>query len=254
MKVLDFGLAKPLEVAAFRRAARSCRRSPRPSDDAGWRHPRYRRLHGAGAGEGETGRQAERRLGVRVRVLRDADRGGGSTGGRGWGARGGVVCGAGEGGAPAGRVPLPKRTGRAGGERKGRRPRVACSAAPFFVYRRAPRGLRPARGQRVARVPLWRRAAVAATVIFVALAAGYAGWRLRPAPSRPVMRLAITMPEHEVFTPGPSAPLAISRRHADGLHGERAALFACLRSARRDPRRRRGKSRVRKRESPVLFA
>jgi eukaryotic-like serine/threonine-protein kinase len=109
-------------------------------------------------------------------------------------------------------VPLPIRTVIAGCLTKDRRQRVADLSAALFVFdHRAHLASAAGSSPRVARGPLWRRAAVAATVIFVALAAGYAGWRLRPAPSRPVMRLAITMPEHEVFTPGPSAPLAISR-------------------------------------------
>ena len=37
-------------------------------------HPRHRRLHGAGAGEGQAGGQARGHLGVRLRAVRDADR------------------------------------------------------------------------------------------------------------------------------------------------------------------------------------
>ena len=122
-------------------------------------------------------------------------------------------------------VPLPIRTVIAGCLTKDRRQRVADLSAALFVFdHRAHLASAAGSSPRVARVPLWRRAAVAATVIFVALAAGYAGWRLRPAPSRPVMRLAITMPEHEVFTPGPSAPLAISR---DGTRMAYTASALC---------------------------
>ena len=43
-------------------------------DDAAGHDSRHRRLHVPGAGEGPAGRQAQRRVGVRLRALRDADR------------------------------------------------------------------------------------------------------------------------------------------------------------------------------------
>ena len=79
--MLDFGLAKPAwaprcdEPGA--RAGR--RRSGRVADaaarrDRGRRAPRHRRLHEPGAGARRRGRQAHRRVGVRLLPLRVADR------------------------------------------------------------------------------------------------------------------------------------------------------------------------------------
>jgi serine/threonine-protein kinase len=108
-------------------------------------------------------------------------------------------------------VPPPVRALIAGCLAKDRRQRVADLSAAVFVFdHRATLGAAVATTPSAARRPLWRRTVAAATVILVALTAGYAGWRLKPASPRPVTRLAITMPDREVFTPGPSAPLAIS--------------------------------------------
>ena len=77
VKVLDFGLAKALEPVASRAGRGATVNSPTITSPAMThaRHdPRHRRLHGAGAGEGQAGRPARRHLGVRLRALRDAHR------------------------------------------------------------------------------------------------------------------------------------------------------------------------------------
>jgi Tol biopolymer transport system component len=107
-------------------------------------------------------------------------------------------------------VPPPVRTLIAGCLTKDRRQRVADLSAALFVFDHRANLGSAAASTPAARVPPWRRAVIATTMALVTLAAGYAGWRLKPGPSRPVTRLAITMAEGEVFTPGPSAPLAIS--------------------------------------------
>ena len=74
VKVLDFGLAKALEPASGRSRG-DVTASPTitsPAMTADGHDPRHRRLHESRAGEGTPGRQAERRLGVRRRALRDA--------------------------------------------------------------------------------------------------------------------------------------------------------------------------------------
>ena len=75
VKVLDFGLAKA--DGADGRRITCVSHSPTititrddPSRDAPW----HRRLHEPGAGTRQTGGQARRHLGVRLRALRDADR------------------------------------------------------------------------------------------------------------------------------------------------------------------------------------
>ena len=71
---------RPRQGAGSRDAASRRRRrdeSPTFTDvrgDAARRDPRHRRLHGAGAGARQGGRQARRHLGLRRRALRDADR------------------------------------------------------------------------------------------------------------------------------------------------------------------------------------
>ena len=60
------------------------------------------------------------------------------------------------------------------------------------------------------RVPPWRRAIPAAALIIVGLAAGFGGWSLKPAASRPVTRFAITLGEGDTFTSGPGNWLALS--------------------------------------------
>ena len=109
---------------------------------------------------------------------------------------------------PAG-VPVPIRTLLSGCLAKDRRQRVADLSTALFVIDHQGSLAHGAAAPAVS-LSRWRRVIPLAALVVVALAAGYAGWRLRPAPSRPVMRLAITMPERESFTPGPSAPLAIS--------------------------------------------
>jgi Tol biopolymer transport system component len=52
------------------------------------------------------------------------------------------------------------------------------------------------------RVPLWRKAIPAAAVIIVGLAAGYGGWTLKPSAPRPVARFAINLTEGDTFTAG----------------------------------------------------
>ena len=77
VKVLDFGLAKALagdDVGSTSGAAAR----PTPDvdlarDDRGRRDSRHRRLHDSGAGEGDARRQAQRRLGVWQRAVRNAD-------------------------------------------------------------------------------------------------------------------------------------------------------------------------------------
>jgi serine/threonine protein kinase len=66
VKVLDFGLAKALAPASS--SSRDAMNS-----HAG-RHPRHRRVHVAGAGTRQDGRQARGYLGLRRRALRDAVR------------------------------------------------------------------------------------------------------------------------------------------------------------------------------------
>ena len=68
VKILDFGLAKPVGTAADRRDARRDHRDQR-------RHgARHVRLHGAGAGARPGRRSSRRHVRVRRRAVRDADR------------------------------------------------------------------------------------------------------------------------------------------------------------------------------------
>ena len=73
VKVLDFGLAKALDPGATGALANSPTITS-PAMTLSGSHPRHRRLHGAGAGEGEAGGQARGHLGVRRRPLRNVDR------------------------------------------------------------------------------------------------------------------------------------------------------------------------------------
>ena len=75
VKVLDFGLAKALSPEGTR-AGPDVMNSPTLTDraTAARRDSRHRGLHVAGAGEGQAGRSPQRRLGVRRRALRNADR------------------------------------------------------------------------------------------------------------------------------------------------------------------------------------
>ena len=73
VKVLDFGLAKAMEPAAA--ILPTCRMSPTittPAMTQAGIDPRHGGLHEPRAGSGQAARQAQRHLGVRVRVVRDA--------------------------------------------------------------------------------------------------------------------------------------------------------------------------------------
>ncbi len=73
VKVLDFGLAKMADPAGGSEPGRDeLADAQRACDEAG-RHSRNGRLHVAGAGTWAAGRSAHGYLGVRVRLLRDAD-------------------------------------------------------------------------------------------------------------------------------------------------------------------------------------
>ena len=75
VKVLDFGLAKAMEPDGSGIAERVDVADDHDArDDAGGDDPRHGGLHVAGAGARQAGGQAHRRLGVRLRALRDADR------------------------------------------------------------------------------------------------------------------------------------------------------------------------------------
>jgi eukaryotic-like serine/threonine-protein kinase len=108
-------------------------------------------------------------------------------------------------------VPLPIQTLLMACLAKDRRHRVAdLSAALFVIYHQSqltsPQQVTaPARG-----VPLWRKAIPLAAVTIVALAAGYAGWLLKPAAPRAVTRLTVPLNEGDAFTTGPSASVALS--------------------------------------------
>jgi Tol biopolymer transport system component len=109
-------------------------------------------------------------------------------------------------------VPVAVRTLLSGCLAKDRRHRVAdLSAALFVLDHQAHMGSGAAAPvASVARIPSWRKALLAGTVVFVGLAAGYAGWRLKPTGPRPVTRLAVTLGDRDALTAGPSAPLALS--------------------------------------------
>ena len=65
VKVLDFGLAKAMEPANAAPGSPDANSTDRsPARDADGHDPRHRRLHGAGAGEGQGRRQARGHLGV----------------------------------------------------------------------------------------------------------------------------------------------------------------------------------------------
>jgi serine/threonine-protein kinase len=72
VKVLDFGLAKAFDPAAS--AGAGATMSPTLSLHAGGPHSRHGRVYGAGAGAWQDGGPASGHLGVRVRIVRDADR------------------------------------------------------------------------------------------------------------------------------------------------------------------------------------
>ena len=70
VKVLDFGLAKAMEPTSARVVeCVAVTDDHNARNDTGGDDSRHRRLHEPGAGEGACGRQAERRLGVRRRLV-----------------------------------------------------------------------------------------------------------------------------------------------------------------------------------------
>ena len=74
VKVLDFGLAKALQpIGRPRRESLVVADHHHTRDDAGGDGPRHRRIYESGAGQGARGRPAERRVGVRLRAVRDVD-------------------------------------------------------------------------------------------------------------------------------------------------------------------------------------
>ncbi len=75
VKVLDFGLAKAMDRRRYgrRRRRHAVADHHDTRDDAGGDDPGHGGLHDAGAGEGAGGGQAQRRVGVRLRAVRDAD-------------------------------------------------------------------------------------------------------------------------------------------------------------------------------------
>ena len=72
VKVLDFGLAKPVERRRRRRGPFGVPHDHIAGDDSSWLDTRDRRLYQPGASAGEGDRHTGRYLGVRVRALRDA--------------------------------------------------------------------------------------------------------------------------------------------------------------------------------------
>ena len=78
VKVLDFGLAKAIGASrrARRRASSQSPTITTPAMTQAGHDSRHGGVHESGAGEGARRGQAQRRLGVRVRALRDADRAG----------------------------------------------------------------------------------------------------------------------------------------------------------------------------------
>ena len=75
VKVLDFGLAKAMDVSPGQSVQPLDVADHHDSgDDARRLHPGHCAIHEPGAGQGETRGQARRHLGVRRRALRDVDR------------------------------------------------------------------------------------------------------------------------------------------------------------------------------------
>ena len=75
VKVLDFGLARALDPIGASVAKRiDVADDHKPRDDASWDDSWDRRVHGAGTGSRQAGRQARRHLGVRLRVVRNGHR------------------------------------------------------------------------------------------------------------------------------------------------------------------------------------
>ena len=134
-KVLDFGLAKAMDAGASSRfgggsraladdheLADAHRRGDR-TGHAARRHSRHRGLHGARAGARRDRRQARRHLGLRCRLLRDADRQGACSRARPFRTLSPRSC-------------ARKSTGRRCPRRHRRRSGV-CSAAASSATRRA---------------------------------------------------------------------------------------------------------------------
>ena len=74
VKVLDFGLAKALEPVAGAAHVSQSADDHESGDDAAGHGAGHRGLHESRTSEGAPGRQAQRRVGVWLRALRDADR------------------------------------------------------------------------------------------------------------------------------------------------------------------------------------
>jgi eukaryotic-like serine/threonine-protein kinase len=98
--------------------------------------------------------------------------------------------------------------------RRGYRFVAAVTELPDQGTDGGPEATTPVQSVRAMDWPYRRRAfapaAVAAAVISGVLAAGYAGWWLKPATPPAITRLMIPLPDRETFTQGPSAPLALS--------------------------------------------
>ena len=214
VKVLDFGLAKAWTGAG--RGPRPPRplavAHPRPDRHRRRPHPRHRRLHVPRAGPRQGGRQAHRRLGLRRRAVRDAER--------------------------------PAAVRRRHGERRPRRRAEDASPTGPTLPPTTPARVRQLLGRCLERDPKQRlrdigearvalggatspaeaaalpaapargtaasRWAMLAFVALVSAAAGIALFtRLRPAPPRAVTRLQVGLPPGQVLS-GVGGP-AISR-------------------------------------------
>ena len=154
----------------------------------------------------------------------------------------------------AARLSVRRPGGRVAGS--SRRPaRLRGSGAP----NRPGRHRLPAVARRSGRASPVRRARKAAArrapSSFVALAAGYAGWTLKPAAPRPITRLVIPLAEGDIVHRGSIGTFgALAGRHAAGLHGQRPPLPPRPRSTRSDARAGHRKPRAREREGSLLLA
>ena len=165
-------------------------------------HSRHRGLHVAGAGEGLPGRSSQRRLLVRRRAVRDADRPAAVPGRHGAGsARLGARPRSGLAALPADLNPRlaelvrrcleknPKRRWQAIGDV---RAEIEAIAAMPAVTPAASLAVAPPR-------PFWRRALpVAAAAVVTGVLAAAAASYLKPAPLCEVARLVIALPEESV--------------------------------------------------------
>ena len=194
-----------MERQAFRRAARSCRRSRSPRDDAARHHSRHRRLHEPRAGKGAGRLTSASDVWAFGCVLYEM-----LTGRRAFNGEdisdtlAAILRGEPDWSALPADMSLSVRTLLTGCLTKDRRHRVAdLSAALFVIDHQA--HLSSAAAVPIAsaaRVPSWRKALLAGTVVIVGLAAGYAGWRLKPTEPRPVTRLAVTLGERDALRRG----------------------------------------------------